>query len=134
MNTKITTNHAGELTTSEAERENISPESRFQKLWGEAERLKRENVELESALDQLVSRIKHAVGPFEMDMGRAMRVQIDKLIAYGTRKSLPQWQLHVLDDWIMSNLDYLQSIGLVDDALTSFRIRAVGSVHGITSK
>jgi len=106
-------NNSIELTVHHNE-----PETRFQKLWNEAERLKRQNVELEAALDELVLRIKSSIGPVEMDMGRAMRVQIDKLILFGARQSLPPWQMHVLDDWIMSSMDFLQSIGLVDDALT----------------
>lgn len=94
------------------------PPTRFQELWNEAERIKRENVALEGTLDQLVQRIRNSVGPVEMDMGRAMRVQIDRLILFGQRQSLAQWQLHVLDDWIMSSMDSLQSMGLVDDELS----------------
>lgn len=95
-----------------------APESRFQLLWNEAERIKRDNSELESQLDLLVQRIKNSVGPVEIEMGRELRVQIDKIISFGGRKSLPQWQSHALDDWIMSSMDCLQSLGLVDDALT----------------
>lgn len=116
MNTDPGNNHSIALAASACIQS--EPESRFQELWNEAERLKRENSELEVALDQLVVHIRNSIGPFEMDMGRAMRVQIDKLIVFGGRKSLPQWQLHVLDDWIMSSMESLESMGLVDDALT----------------
>jgi len=105
------------FTLAEIACNGVEPNTRFQNLWNEAERLKRDNIELETALDQLVLRIKNAVEPIEMDMGRAMRVQIDKLILFGARQSLPPWQMHVLDDWIMSSMDDLQSLGLVDDAL-----------------
>ncbi len=115
MNTDSIDDHSVALATLADQGD--EPPSRFQELWNEAERLKRENVELETELDQLVHRIKSSVGPIEMDMGRAMRVQIDKLIVFGGRQSLQQWQLHVLDEWIMSSMDSLQSMGLVDDEL-----------------
>ena len=120
MNSDNINNHSIVLTTlvGEGMGEAEDPPSRFQNLWNEAERLKRENIELEAALDQLVQRIKNSVGPIEMEMGRAMRVQIDKLIVFGGRQSLAQWQLHVLDDWIMSSMDCLQSMGLVDEELS----------------
>lgn len=116
MKSDITNNSSMSLAREPQEFDEA--ESRFQKLWNEAERLKKENRELETTLDQLVLRIKQVVGPVEMDMARAMRVQIDKLILFGRRESLSQWQMVVLDEWIMSNMDYLQSIGLVDDELT----------------
>jgi len=65
-------------------REVDEPDSRFQALWNEAERIKRTNIELEQSLDQLVDRIRKSVGPFEMDMGRAMRVQIDNRCRNGS--------------------------------------------------
>jgi len=116
MNTDSINNYSVALATLTGEDD--EPPSRFQELWNEAERLKRENVALEGELDQLVQRIRNSVGPIEMDMGRAMRVQIDRLIVFGQRQSLAQWQLHVLDDWIMSSMDCLQSLGLVDDELS----------------
>ena len=74
------------------------PKTHFQKLWDEAERIKNVNRALEESLDQLVQQIRSEVGPIEMKLGLAMRTQIDKLIVFAGRKSLSQWQLHVLDE------------------------------------
>lgn len=93
------------------------PQSRFQKLWDEAERLKRTNLELEGSLNELVRRIQSDLAPAEMDMGRSMRLQMDKLIVFAGRKSLPMWQRDVLDSWIISNMETLEAMGLIDDSL-----------------
>lgn len=93
------------------------PQSRFQNLWDEAERLKRRNLELEDSLNALVQRIKADLGPAELEMGRSMREQMDKLIVFAGRKSLPLWQKDVLDSWITTNMETLGSMGLIDDLL-----------------
>jgi len=95
------------------------PKTRFQKLWDEAERVKKQNLELEESLDKLVQRMETEVGPIELELGHAMRAQIDKLIVFAGRKSLSQWQIHVLDEWIITTMDFLHSMGLVDEALTN---------------
>lgn len=106
------------------------PQSRFQNLWDEAERMKRHNLELEDSLNVLVQRIRVDLGPIEMEMGRSMRTQMDKLIVFAGRKSLSFWQKEVLDSWIISNMEILGGMGLIDDSLrdslATFQAQALG--------
>lgn len=107
------------------------PKTHFQTLWDEAERIKNVNRALEESLDQLVQQIRSEVGPIEMKLGLAMRTQIDKLIVFAGRKSLSQWQLHVLDEWIISTMENLDTMGLVDDALRNNLAQLQAKAYGI---
>lgn len=91
--------------------------NRFQKLWDEAERLKNHNAALELSLNELVQRIRVDLGPIELELGRSMRKQMDKLFVFAGRKSLSLWQKDVLNGWIVSNMGTLDAMGLVDDLL-----------------
>lgn len=127
MNAKTLNNKSVAIT----QQHNNQTKNRFQTLWDKAEALKHDNLALQTSLDQLVQRVQTDIRPVELDMGRAMRLQIDKLIMFAGRRSLAQWQSYVLDDWIRSSLDVLESLGLVDDALRNNLAKLQAQVFGV---
>lgn len=92
-------------------------ESRFQRLWAEAETLACENKELESTLDKLVHRIDRDVLSVELNMGKTIRQVVYKQLAFAQKKSLLKWQRDELNDWITENLIELNAMGLIDEPL-----------------
>jgi hypothetical protein len=91
--------------------------SRFQRLWAEAEALAKDNVELESELNTLVTRIDKEVFSAEREMGETVRLMVYRQIEFANRKSLLKWQRAELNEWIRDNLSELTMFGLVDEPL-----------------
>jgi hypothetical protein len=91
--------------------------SRFQRLWAEAEALAKDNIELESELNALVSRIDKEVFSAEREMGETVRLMVYRQIEFANRKSLLKWQRAELNEWISDNLSELTMFGLVDEPL-----------------
>ncbi|MFK7892959.1 MAG: hypothetical protein AB8B63_19245 [Granulosicoccus sp.] len=92
-------------------------ESRFQRLWAEAEALASENTKLESSLDSLVQRIDRDVLSVELSMGQTIREVVYKQLGFARKKSLLKWQRDELNDWISENLLELDAMGLIDEPL-----------------
>jgi len=67
-------------------------ESRFQRLWAEAETLAEANIQLETELDALVQRIDSDVFSAEREMGETIRLMVYRQIEFAKRKSLLKWQ------------------------------------------
>lgn len=118
--------------TPKVETQNAKSKKRFQSLWEDSQRIKSQNQKLEESLEQLVVRIRTEVGPVEQELAIAMRVQIDKLIVFAGRKSIPQWQAHVLEEWILSTIDFLEPFGLVDDPLKNHLAGLQAKAYGIS--
>lgn len=93
------------------------PKSRFQQLWAEAEKLAKDNAELEQQLCALVSRIDREIFSAEREMGETVRQMVYRQIEFAGRKSLLKWQRAVLNEWISENLSELTQFGLVDESL-----------------
>ena len=108
-----------------------NPNNRFQRLWEEAEDIKRENQQLEAALDKLVLQVRNDLGPIERELGLSVRRQVDKLIVFAGRKSLSQWQHHTLDEWINESTHLLHQMGLVDDDLNNSLAELQAKLCGI---
>lgn len=100
--------------------------SRFQRLWAEAEALAKDNIELESQLNVLVSRIDKDIFSAEREMGETIRLMVYRQIEFANRKSLLKWQRAELNAWISDNLSELTMFGLIDEKLQNAvaRLRA----------
>lgn len=92
-------------------------QSRFQRLWAEAESVARENDKLNNELDALVQRIGADVGKAESALGRAVRLAVHRQLDFAEKKSLLKWQRAELSDWIDEHLQELLNLGELDEAL-----------------
>ncbi len=101
-------------------------QSRFQRLWSEAESLAAENAALEKNLDALVKRVDREVLSAERTMGETIREFVYQQIRFAGKKSLLKWQRAELNDWIDENLSELMVMGLLDEPLQNelARLRA----------
>ncbi len=99
--------------------------SKFQQLWEKAERLKRSNQKLDAELNSLLCRVESEVLPKELAMGAFIKTMVEKQLAFAEKRSLSQWQRAELDEWIHENLEEIDSMGLIDDALRN----AIASKH-----
>ena len=92
-------------------------ESRFQRLWADAEALEKENLEFESELEALVKRIDTDVFHAERKLGEVIYDVVNHQLEFAKKKSLLKWQRSELKQWIDENLSDLIAMGLVDRAL-----------------
>lgn len=93
------------------------PQSKFERLWKNAEKLAHENLDLEDQLDTLVLRMREELFPLEIQLGEAIRVLVHRQLDFAAKKSLLKWQRAELNDWLDVNLSELASLGLLDDVL-----------------
>jgi len=93
------------------------PESRFQRLWSEAEALASDNQKLEKELDSLVRRVSSEILSAERLMGETIRDLVYRQIDFASKKSLLKWQRAELNDWLEQNLSELMVMGLLDEPL-----------------
>lgn len=93
------------------------PKSRFQRLWGEAEELARENDKLNKELDALVQRISTEVGDAERTLGETVRLAVHRQLDFSEKKSLLKWQRSELSDWTEELVMQLLEMGQLDDDL-----------------
>jgi len=94
-----------------------APESRFQRLWSEAEALASDNQKLEKELDALVRRVSNEIMTAERQMGETIRDLVYRQIDFAGKKSLLKWQRAELNDWLEQNLSELMVMGLLDEPL-----------------
>jgi len=92
-------------------------ETRFQRLWAESEKLRKENLQLESDLGKLVQRIESEILVAERSLGEAMRAAVFRQLEFAQKKSLLKWQKMELGCWIDEHLNFLSSSGLLDESL-----------------
>ena len=91
--------------------------TRFQSLWADSEKLRMENSQLESDLDELVERIETEILEAERALGEAMRAAVYRQLDFAQKKSLLKWQRFELGAWIDEHLTFLSRSGLVDEPL-----------------
>ena len=91
--------------------------TRFQRLWADSEKLHKENLQLESDLDDLVKRIEAEILEAERGLAEAMRAALDRQLDFAQKKSLLKWQRFELRAWIDEHLTFLSKSGLLDEPL-----------------
>lgn len=92
-------------------------QSRFQRLWIEAEALAQENQQIAVELNVLVGRIQTEVFQVERQYGETIREFVHRQLDFMKKKSLLKWQRAELRDWIDQNLYDLQEMDLLDKPL-----------------
>ena len=113
---------------------NRKKQSRFQKLWEQAEQHKKKNARFRNELEALVQQVRLSVYPAEREAASADKPLLLKLLSLGQRKSLAQWQRAELDEWIHELLHEMQIYGLVDAVLLDDMARYDAFRMGITLK
>jgi len=98
-------------------KDSYKSQSRFQRLWSEAEAVASDNVKLEKELDDLVRRIGSEILAAELKMGETIRDVVYRQIDFASKKSLLKWQRSELSDWMEQNLSELMMMGLLDEPL-----------------
>ena len=106
-------------------------ESRFQRLWAEAEALEKDNLELEAQLETIVKRIDSEVFVAERKLGEVLYEAVNRQLDFAQKKSLLKWQRSELSEWIDENLSELVAMGMVDqtlrDKLATLRASELGA-------
>jgi len=92
-------------------------QTRFQRLWSEAEALASDNVKLQADLDVLVQRVSKEIMTAELKMGKTIRDVVHRQIDFAGKKSLLKWQRFELNEWLDDNLSELMAMGLFDESL-----------------
>jgi len=92
-------------------------ETRFQRLWVKSEKLREDNLQLESELGKLVQRIESEILVAERDLGEAVRAAVFHQLDFAQKKSLLKWQRMELGYWIDEHLEFLSNSGLLDESL-----------------
>lgn len=105
------------LTVDKTSRKSKKKQSRFQKLWDKADRLKRQNEQLKSRLDELIEIAEQKIRPVEREAAEADLPLLRKLLTLGQRKSMAKWKRGVLDDWIRDLITDMQILGITDITL-----------------
>lgn len=92
-------------------------QSKFQKLWAKAEKLKTENARFRDRLDEIIQRMANEVRPLENRIALTQIPLLGRLLTLGQRKSLTKWQRGELDAWVRELLEPLVAIGDLDAEL-----------------
>lgn len=92
-------------------------QSRFQRLWEEAESIAKDNLELDKTLDSLVQRVGDEVLQAERALGETVRQVVHRQLDFAEKKSLLKWQRTELSEWIDEHLAQLMDMGQLDEAL-----------------
>ena len=104
--------------------------SPFQNLWRQAEQLQQQQIERDQELNELAERVQLEVLPAEIKSAGANTVLLLKLLKFGCRKSLNDWQREELHEWIHDNLQILHPLGLINrpvqDALALYEAFRIG--------
>ncbi|MFT7529721.1 MAG: hypothetical protein ACI9FD_000724 [Gammaproteobacteria bacterium] len=82
-----------------------------------AERLQKQNQELQEKLDLLVERARLEALPAQIELGKTARQLVFHLLGFLRRKSLPKWQCNELRHWIGELLEPIAAVDLMDDDL-----------------
>lgn len=104
-------------TITRRKRSRAKPQSRFQSLWIEAEKLAHENDTLHEKLDSLVQRINTEVGDAERSLGETISLAVHRQLDFSEKKSLLKWQRAELTRWTEELLAQLVQMGQLDDTL-----------------
>lgn len=100
-----------------AKRAKKTVQSRFQRLWAEAESVALENEKLNNELDALVHRVGADVSKAEDALGETVRLAVHRQLDFAQMKSLLKWQRAELSDWIDEHLNQLMDLGALDEVL-----------------
>ena len=92
-------------------------QSRFEKLWARAVKLRKSNEKLDSELAALIDRMHETILPKEIEIAKEQTPLFQKLLQLGQRKSLTHRERYTLDEWIRSMLEDFHQLNLVDDEL-----------------
>ncbi|MFK7857369.1 MAG: hypothetical protein AB8B64_01030 [Granulosicoccus sp.] len=92
-------------------------QSRFQRLWAEAEAAAGDNEKLDIELDTLVQRVGIDVGKAESALADTLRKTVHRQLDFAEKKSLLKWQRAELSEWIDEYLNQLMELGQLDEAL-----------------
>ena len=91
--------------------------SRFQQLWDKAETLQKKLDQRSAELSPLRATISEQVWPLQRESAKSSIKLVEKLVVFGQRKSLSNWQRAELHDWILEHMTILQTVDMVDDEL-----------------
>ncbi len=104
--------------------------SRFQKLWDQAAKLRRENERFRERLDNLVQRMQQEVLPAEHRAAVEHIPLLKRLLVLGQRKSLTRWERHELSEWIRELMDPIMVSGQLEaeleDAICRYQAYTMG--------
>jgi len=92
-------------------------QSPFDKLWQRANKIRENNERLKQNLDEIVSDIRQTLLPREIEISKASKPLVFKLLTLGQRKSMTNWEREMLDGWIQELAESLKANGLVDEEL-----------------
>lgn len=92
-------------------------QSKFEKLWDKAAKLKKQNARFEADLEAVVARMESAVWPKEAELAKQQIPLLQKLLTLGQRKSMTNWQRETLDEWIRELAGNTQEFNLINDEL-----------------
>ena len=106
-------------------------QSRFQRLWQEAESVAQENLDLDKTLDALVLKVTSEVGQAERALGETVKQVVHKQLDFAEKKSLLKWQRAELDEWIEEHLEQLMNLGELDEQLQNRLARRQAQELGI---
>lgn len=113
-------------------------QSRFHRLWAEAEELALENETLHTELEALVRRVGIEVGGAERELGKTVRQAVHRQLDFSEKKSLLKWQRAELSEWVDELLEQLMSMGELDEELQNrlavMRAREMGVALDENSK
>ena len=107
-------------------------QSRFQRLWAEAETVAKDNLELGKALDSLVQRVGDEVVQAERALGETVAQVVHRQLDFAEKKSLLKWQRAELSEWIEEHLTQLMETGQLDEALQNRLAKKQAREMGIT--
>jgi hypothetical protein len=106
-----------EIPVISARRGKKKRKTRFQRLWADAEAIRKDNRQLACDLDMLVSRVEAEILPVELDACKIIRKVVDRQLDFSEKKSMTKWQRRELDEWIEEHINDLMTMGLMDKAL-----------------
>jgi hypothetical protein len=90
-------------------------QSKFERLWQRATRLKADNDALKSSLDQLILRVQQEVIPYEKALAESQKPLGIKLLTLGQRKTMTNWERETLHEWVGEVFEDLRDFNLIDE-------------------
>ncbi len=98
-------------------KKNRKKQSKFEKLWERAAKLRASNARFSADLDVVVARMENTIQPLEAELAAQQIPLLQKLLKLGQRKSMTKWERETLDDWIRELVGLIYRYGLVNDKL-----------------